>query len=62
MTLNIESYYTVSGVQYVIISSYRLHIGHNRTDIQRLVVDNILYTKLSVVIIYNTVVSRYVLY
>ena len=31
MTLNIESYYAVSGVQYVIISSYWLHIGHNRS-------------------------------
>ena len=30
-----------SGVQYAIISSYGLHIGHNRTDIQRPVVDSL---------------------
>ena len=34
--------HSMSEIQYVIISSYELHIGHNRTDIQRPVVDNIL--------------------
>ena len=33
----------MGGNQYVIISSYGLHSGHYRTDIQRPVVDNILY-------------------
>ena len=32
----------VGGVQYAIISSYGLHIVHNRTDIQRPIADNIL--------------------
>ena len=30
-----------SGVQYAIISSYGLHIDHNRTDIQRPVADSV---------------------
>ena len=31
----------VGGVQYAIINSYGLHIGHNRTDIQRPVADSL---------------------
>ena len=31
----------MGGVQYVIISSYGLHIGHNSTNIRRQVVDSI---------------------
>ena len=30
----------VGGVQYAIISNYGLHIGHNRTNIQRPVADS----------------------
>ena len=31
----------MGGVQYAIISCYGLHIGHNRTDIQRPVADSL---------------------